>query len=234
MLDAAEPIPERLAASLGAGTVLDAEAARACMEAGARFVVSPALDLETVACCRERGVAVLPGALTPTEVLRAWTAGADLVKVFPAGALGGASYVKSLKAPLPQVELVPTGGVSLKTPFGTLIAPMLGVASDRVGHRIVLAGMRAIYAAVALPGPARVTIENFTFKAPALSVPVGTTVTWKNEDDSPHRIGGKGGTFTSAALDTDDTFARTFTTPGEYSYICTIHPYMVGKIIVIP
>lgn len=121
-------------ALVGAGTVLDAGAARASVEAGARFVVSPALDLETVACCRERGVAVLPGALTPTEVLRAWTAGADFVKLFPAGALGGASYVKSLKAPLPQIELVPTGGVSLKTAadFIRAGASALGVGADLV------------------------------------------------------------------------------------------------------
>src|SRR5216684_8325964 len=102
-------------ALVGAGTVLDAETARACILAGAQFIVSPSLNLETIACCRRYGVAVLPGALTPTEVVQAWTAGADFVKVFPAGALGGASYIKALKAPLPQIELVPTGGVSLKT-----------------------------------------------------------------------------------------------------------------------
>jgi 2-dehydro-3-deoxyphosphogluconate aldolase/(4S)-4-hydroxy-2-oxoglutarate aldolase len=129
-------------ALVGAGTVLDAEAARACMDAGARFVVSPALDLETVAFCRERGVAVLPGALTPTEVLRAWTAGADFVKVFPASALGGASYLKSLKAPLPQVELVPTGGVSLKTAadFIRAGASALGVGADLVDTKALREG----------------------------------------------------------------------------------------------
>lgn len=129
-------------ALVGAGTVLDAEAARACMEAGARFVVSPALDLETIACCRERGVAVLPGALTPTEVVRAWTAGADFVKVFPAGALGGASYIKSLKAPLPQIELVPTGGVSLRTAadFIRAGASALGVGADLVDTEALRGG----------------------------------------------------------------------------------------------
>ena len=100
-------------ALVGAGTVLDPENALACIDAGARFVVSPALNLATIAACREAGVAVLPGALTPTEVLTAWSAGADFVKVFPANALGGPSYLKSLKAPLPQVKLVPTGGVNL-------------------------------------------------------------------------------------------------------------------------
>src|SRR5437763_442642 len=102
-------------ALIGAGTVLDADAARACVDAGARFVVSPALDLPTIEVCRRLGVPVFPGALTPTEVVTAWKAGADAVKVFPAGAVGGASYLKSLKAPLPQIELIPTGGVSLKT-----------------------------------------------------------------------------------------------------------------------
>ncbi|HXY41612.1 MAG TPA: bifunctional 4-hydroxy-2-oxoglutarate aldolase/2-dehydro-3-deoxy-phosphogluconate aldolase, partial [Vicinamibacteria bacterium] len=102
-------------ALVGAGTVLDAETACACIAAGARFVVSPALNLDTVRACNEAGVAVLPGALTPTEVVTAWRAGADLVKVFPANAVGGAAYIKSLKAPLPQVGLVPTGGVNLQT-----------------------------------------------------------------------------------------------------------------------
>lgn len=119
---------------VGAGTVLDAETARACILAGAQFVVSPALDLETISCCRRYSVAVMPGALTPTEVVQAWTAGADFVKVFPAGAMGGASYIKSLKAPLPQIELVPTGGVSLKTAadFIRAGASALGVGADLV------------------------------------------------------------------------------------------------------
>ncbi|HKC64343.1 MAG TPA: bifunctional 4-hydroxy-2-oxoglutarate aldolase/2-dehydro-3-deoxy-phosphogluconate aldolase, partial [Pyrinomonadaceae bacterium] len=119
---------------VGAGTVLDAETARACILAGAQFVVSPALDVETISCCRRYSVAVMPGALTPTEVLQAWTAGADFVKVFPAGAMGGASYIKSLKAPLPQIELVPTGGVSLKTAadFIRAGASALGVGADLV------------------------------------------------------------------------------------------------------
>jgi plastocyanin len=82
--------------------------------------------------------------------------------------------------------------------------------------------------------PATVQIDNFAFTPATLTVTAGTTVTWKNEDDSPHRIGDKDGTFRSAALDTDDAFSHTFATPGEYPYICTIHPYMVGKIIVKP
>lgn len=121
-------------ALVGAGTVLDPETARACIEAGARFVVSPALNVETIAACQEAGVAVLPGALTPTEVVTAWNAGADLVKVFPANALGGPSYIKSLKAPLPQIQLVPTGGVNLQTAkdFIKAGAAALGVGADLV------------------------------------------------------------------------------------------------------
>ncbi len=121
-------------AVVGAGTVLDAETARACILAGARFVVSPALDLGTIECCRRYGIAVLPGALTPTEVLKAWQAGADIVKVFPAGALGGASYIKALKAPFPQIDLIPTGGVSVDTAaaFIQAGAAALGVGADLV------------------------------------------------------------------------------------------------------
>jgi 2-dehydro-3-deoxyphosphogluconate aldolase/(4S)-4-hydroxy-2-oxoglutarate aldolase len=121
-------------AVVGAGTVLDPEAAKACIDAGARFVVSPALNLDTIARCQAAGVAVIPGALSPTEVLAAWKAGADLVKVFPAGAVGGPSYIKALKAPLPQIDLVPTGGVNLET-AGDFIragAAALGVGSDLV------------------------------------------------------------------------------------------------------
>lgn len=119
---------------IGAGTVLDADSAQACIDAGARFVVSPALDLPTIETCRRAGVSVFPGALTPTEILTAWKAGADAVKVFPANALGGATYLKSIKAPLPQVELLPTGGVSLKTvaEFIAAGAFALGVGADLV------------------------------------------------------------------------------------------------------
>ncbi len=119
---------------IGAGTVLDPETAQACIEAGARFIVSPALNEETIKLCRDQDVAIFPGALTPTEVVRAWQAGADAVKVFPAGAVGGASYLKALKAPLPQIELIPTGGVSLKTAadFIKAGAMALGVGADLV------------------------------------------------------------------------------------------------------
>jgi 2-dehydro-3-deoxyphosphogluconate aldolase/(4S)-4-hydroxy-2-oxoglutarate aldolase len=133
-------------ALVGAGTVLDSETARACILSGAQFVVSPALDLDTIACCRRYGVAIMPGALTPTEVVQAWTAGADFVKVFPAGAMGGASYIKALKAPLPQIDLVPTGGVSLKTAtdFIKAGASALGVGADLVDLKAIRDGQSGI------------------------------------------------------------------------------------------
>ena len=133
-------------ALVGAGTVLDAETAKACISAGAQFIVSPALNMETIAYCREQDVAVMPGALTPTEVVQAWNAGADFVKVFPAGAVGGASYLKALKAPLPQIELVPTGGVSLKTAadFIKAGAAALGVGADLVDIKAIREGQSAL------------------------------------------------------------------------------------------
>jgi 2-dehydro-3-deoxyphosphogluconate aldolase / (4S)-4-hydroxy-2-oxoglutarate aldolase len=120
--------------TVGAGTVLDADTARMCILAGAQFVVSPSLDLNTIACCRRYNIAIMPGALTPTEVVTAWSAGADCIKIFPAGAMGGASYIKSLKAPLPQIDMIPTGGVSLKTAADFIKAGSfaLGVGADLV------------------------------------------------------------------------------------------------------
>lgn len=127
---------------VGAGTVLNAETAKNCLQAGAQFVVTPALNLETIAYCREAGCAVMPGALTPTEIVTAWSAGADMVKVFPCGAVGGASYIKSLRAPLPQIELVPTGGVSLSTAAGFIEAgaAAIGVGGDLVDLKAIRAG----------------------------------------------------------------------------------------------
>ena len=97
---------------LGAGTVLDAETARAVIDAGARFVVSPVLRPEVIAACHERDVAVAPGCFSPTEILDAHQRGADIVKVFPATALGP-SYIKDVRAPMPELKLMPTGGVTL-------------------------------------------------------------------------------------------------------------------------
>lgn len=127
---------------IGAGTVLDPETARICMLEGAQFVVSPALNVKTVEMCQRYDVAVLPGALTPTEVVTAWQAGADVIKVFPASAMGGAKYLKSLRAPLPQVEMIPTGGVSLGTAREFLEAGAfaLGVGADLVDTKAIAAG----------------------------------------------------------------------------------------------
>jgi len=127
---------------IGAGTVLDPETARMCILEGAQFVVSPALNVKTIEMCHRYSIAVLPGALTPTEIVTAWQAGADVVKVFPASAMGGASYLKSIKAPLPQVELIPTGGVSLGTAEDFLKAGAfaLGVGADLVDHKAMTEG----------------------------------------------------------------------------------------------
>jgi 2-dehydro-3-deoxyphosphogluconate aldolase / (4S)-4-hydroxy-2-oxoglutarate aldolase len=100
---------------VGAGTVLDAETARRCLDAGAEFLVSPGLNVPTVEFAVREGTLIMAGALTPTEVITAWNAGADFVKVFPCGQVGGAKYIKALKGPLPQIPLVPTGGVNLNT-----------------------------------------------------------------------------------------------------------------------
>ena len=98
---------------LGAGSVLDPETARASILAGAEFIVGPCLNPELVRLCKRYSKIVIPGAMTPTEIVRAWEMGADVVKVFPAGQLGGPSYIKAVKAPLPQILLNPTGGVNL-------------------------------------------------------------------------------------------------------------------------
>jgi 2-dehydro-3-deoxyphosphogluconate aldolase / (4S)-4-hydroxy-2-oxoglutarate aldolase len=100
---------------LGAGTVLDPETCRACLLAGAQFLVTPSLKTATIEMARRYSKPIMPGALTPTEVLTAWEAGADIVKVFPCGNVGGPKYIKALKGPFPQIEMAPTGGVNLET-----------------------------------------------------------------------------------------------------------------------
>lgn len=119
---------------LGAGTVLDPETARACMLAGAEFFVTPALRLSTIEMAKRYSKVICPGALTPTEVLTAWEAGADIVKVFPCGNVGGAKYIKALKGPFPQIEMIPTGGVNLETAGDFLKAGACAVA---VGGELV-------------------------------------------------------------------------------------------------
>jgi len=124
-------LPEVL---VGAGTVLDAETARRCLDAGASFLVSPGLDLETVKLAVKEGVLIMAGALTPTEVMAAWKAGADFVKIFPCAQVGGPAYIKALRGPLPQVPLVPTGGVNLETAADFISA---GAAALGVGGELI-------------------------------------------------------------------------------------------------
>lgn len=118
---------------MGAGTVLDPETARAAILAGAEFIVTPALNLATIELCKRYGKPIIPGAFTPTEILTAWQAGADMVKVFPAD-LGGPGYIKAVLAPLPQVRLAPTGGVSAENAAAYLKA---GATAVGVGGRLV-------------------------------------------------------------------------------------------------
>jgi 2-dehydro-3-deoxyphosphogluconate aldolase/(4S)-4-hydroxy-2-oxoglutarate aldolase len=119
---------------LGAGTVLDPETVRACMLAGAEFFVSPNLKLASIEMAKRYSKVVMPGALTPTEVLTAWEAGADIVKIFPCGNVGGPKYIKALKGPYPQIEMIPTGGVNLETAGEFLKAGACAVA---VGGELV-------------------------------------------------------------------------------------------------
>jgi 2-dehydro-3-deoxyphosphogluconate aldolase / (4S)-4-hydroxy-2-oxoglutarate aldolase len=119
---------------LGAGTVLDAETARQCLDAGAEFIVSPGLDPATIASVSRQGGLMMAGALSPTEVITAWRLGSDFVKIFPCGQVGGAQYIKALRGPLPQIPLVPTGGVNLLTAPELIAA---GAAALGVGGELV-------------------------------------------------------------------------------------------------
>jgi 2-dehydro-3-deoxyphosphogluconate aldolase / (4S)-4-hydroxy-2-oxoglutarate aldolase len=120
---------------IGAGTVTDRSMALGALEAGAEFLVSPCLVPEVIAGAQELGAAVLPGAMTPTEVFSAWSLGGDIVKVFPASHAGGAGYLKALKGPFPQIDLLPTGGVNLDTIAGFIEA---GAVAVGVGGELVL------------------------------------------------------------------------------------------------
>jgi 2-dehydro-3-deoxyphosphogluconate aldolase/(4S)-4-hydroxy-2-oxoglutarate aldolase len=119
---------------LGAGTILDPQSCRAAMLAGAEFIVTPSLDVRVIELARRYSKPVFPGALTPTEVVTAWQAGADMVKIFPVGPVGGPQYIKALKGPLPQVDLVPTGGVNLENTADFIKA---GAAAVAVGSELV-------------------------------------------------------------------------------------------------
>ena len=129
------------AVCLGAGTVLDPETARAALLAGAEYIVSPAVNLDVIRLCRRYDKPVMPGAFTPTEVITAWEAGADVVKIFPAD-VGGPPFLKALRGPLPQVRLMPTGGVDLDTAEAFLKAGAccLGVGGSLVEPKAVADG----------------------------------------------------------------------------------------------
>jgi len=124
---------------MGAGTVLDPETGRAALLAGAQFIVSPTLNLDLIQLAHRYSAVVIPGAMTPTEILTAWNAGADMVKVFPSAQLGGPEYIKALRGPLPQILLVPTGGVNLQN-AGAFIkagAAALGVGGELVDKKAI-------------------------------------------------------------------------------------------------
>ena len=124
---------------LGAGTVTSRALAEGSIDAGAEFLVTPCVVPEVIAVARERGVAVLPGAMTPTEVFAAWSAGGDIIKIFPASNVGGASYLKALKGPFPQIKLCPTGGVNLQT-IGDFVkagASAVGVGGELVSKAAI-------------------------------------------------------------------------------------------------
>lgn len=127
---------------LGSGTVTTADQAQATIDAGAEFVVSPSLHPEVIATTKRHSKISCPGALTPTEAITAWNAGADYVKIFPCSAVGGASYLKALLAPFPHLRLIPTGGVTLQTAasFIQAGARALGVGSDLVNLGAVDSG----------------------------------------------------------------------------------------------
>lgn len=121
---------------LGAGTVLDADTARKCIAAGAKFIVSPGFDRETVDLVYRESRLMMAGALTPTEIMAAWKAGADFVKIFPCGSVGGPKYIRALRGPFPQIPFIPTGGVNLETAADFIRA---GVAALGVGGELVQA-----------------------------------------------------------------------------------------------
>jgi 2-dehydro-3-deoxyphosphogluconate aldolase/(4S)-4-hydroxy-2-oxoglutarate aldolase len=136
-----EKLSERFGSDvlIGTGTVLDSETARRAILAGSEFIVSPIYSKELIETSRRYAKPCIPGALTPTEILDAYTLGADAVKVFPCGSIGGASYIKNVRAPLPQVPLVPTGGVNLET-----AGPLLEAGSYALGVGSAITDRKAI------------------------------------------------------------------------------------------
>lgn len=133
---------------VGAGTVLNREMAMQCLDAGAQFLVSPGFNLETVELAGREGTLIMAGALTPTEVMAAWVAGADVIKIFPCGQVGGAKYLKALKGPFPHIRFVPTGGVDLNTAADFILAGAvaLGIGGELVQAEALKSGKTEIIA----------------------------------------------------------------------------------------
>lgn len=129
--DLAGRLPEMI---VGAGTVLDVETAQRCVDAGAKFLTSTGFVAEVVEFARKKNVLVIPGALTPSEVIHAWKAGSDFIKIFPCGPLGGENYIRALKAPFPQVPMVAAGGVNQQTALGYILA---GASAIGVGGELI-------------------------------------------------------------------------------------------------
>lgn len=127
----ARDLPEMV---VGAGTVLDVETARKCVDSGAKYLTSTGFVAEVVEFARKKSMLVIPGALTPSEVIQAWKAGADFVKIFPCGPLGGENYIRALKAPFPQVAMVAAGGVNQQTALGYILA---GASALGVGGELI-------------------------------------------------------------------------------------------------
>ena len=119
---------------VGAGTLMETETAKRCLDAGARFLTSPGLVMDVVEFAKAREVVVLPGALTPTEVIAAWKAGGDFIKIFPCGQLGGDRYIRALKAPFPHVPLIASGGVNQQTASQFILA---GAAAIGIGSELI-------------------------------------------------------------------------------------------------
>lgn len=141
---------------VGAGTVLDADTARKCISAGAKFIVSPGFDRETADLVWREGRLMMAGALTPTEIMAAWKAGADFVKIFPCGSIGGPKYIRALRGPFPQIPFIPTGGVNLETADDFIRA---GVAALGVGGELVQADALKSGDAAAIAQNARKFVE---------------------------------------------------------------------------
>ena len=137
---------------VGAGTVVDVEGAQRCLDAGAQFIISPGFDAATVEFVKSQEIVMIAAALTPTEIMAAWKSGADLIKVFPCNAVGGPTYIKSLKGPFPEIPLIPTGGVNLETAADFIGAgsAALGVGSELVPASALDSGKPAVIAELAM------------------------------------------------------------------------------------